>query len=73
MKLIWIFLFLVSAALAGEPDWSQSVQIPDGGRSNPYLMDQEQYQNFVNRGEILSPIYPVTLTGLQPGTMRESF
>jgi hypothetical protein len=66
--------FLTTAALlfvsfnlhAQSADWSQGFPVPDGGRSNPYGLDQAAFENSVLQGKIHTQIYPVSVTGLLP-------
>lgn len=44
--------------------WNQNVDIPVGGRSNPYELDQKSQKIDVLRGKIHTQLYPVEVTGL---------
>lgn len=52
------------AALAAEPDWSRGFAVPEGGRANPYLLDDAQLATSIREGRLHSLHYPVTATGL---------
>lgn len=47
-------------------DWSENFEVPAGGRPNPYLLSQEEYESTVNNGKIHAQVYPVKVTGLLP-------
>ena len=62
---VLILAFLTTAiALSAEPDWSRGFEVPQGGRANPYLLDDSQLQTSIREGRLHSLHYPVTATGL---------
>ncbi len=66
-KFLTTALLFVSLNLnAQTTDWSQGFPVPDGGRPNPYSLDQATFENSVLQGKIHTQIYPVSVTGLLP-------
>lgn len=47
-----------------EPNWSEGYRIPDEGRPNPYLLDENEFQRSFKQGRLHTLIYPVEVTGL---------
>lgn len=66
-KLITTTLIFGSlSCFAQTPDWSQGFLVPDGGRSNPYNLQNPEFQDSVHQGKLHTQIYPVKVTGLLP-------
>lgn len=61
--LVILFLFL---PLHAEPDWTEGVLIPRGGRSNPYGFVGEDWVRYNTQGRLHAQIYPVEVTGSLP-------
>lgn len=70
-----ILLVIVSVSFAtmpsahaesGQPDWSEGVPIPEGGRPNPYQLDAGDYRDAVGAGKLHAQLYPVEITGALP-------
>ncbi len=68
-----LFFFIQIALVANAQNaldnfslWAEGVEIPAGGRGNPYGLELNDLQKSIVRGKTHSQIYPVASTGLLP-------
>ncbi len=61
-----LFFSLVSSLTwaEAEPNWSEDVAVPHGGRSNPYQISELEIPTTVRSGILHALVYPVDITGL---------
>lgn len=57
---------VVHAQVISEPSWEESFSLPLQGRPNPYNLSGEEFQQYRQRGQIHTQIYPVAVTGSLP-------